>query len=146
MSEARRGEYKPKWNNAVSPYLMVENGEGEVTFLKNVFDAEVVELNRRPDGSAFHAEIRIDDSVVMVGEAGGNWPATRAHIHVYVKDVDHVYKRATENEAENLRQPEDEFYGNREGGFTDPAGNHWWIAQFMKEMSEEEIAKNYPRK
>ncbi len=93
---------------------MVGSIEEEVDFLKNVFDAEVLELNKRPDGS----------------------------VHVYVRDVDRVYKRAVTNGAGNLKQPEDVSYGNREGGFTDPSGNQWWIAQLMIEMPEKDMAKN----
>jgi len=142
MDRKSRSRYKPEWNNAVSPYLMVGSIEEEVDFLKKVFDAEVVELNKRPDGSIFHGEVRIDDSVVMIGQTRKDWPATRAHVHVYVRDVDQVYKRAVTNGAGNLKQPEDMSYGNREGGFTDPSGNQWWIAQFMIEMSEKDMAKN----
>ena len=121
---------------------MVGSIEEEVDFLKNVFDAEVVELNKRSDGSVFHGEVRIDDSVVMIGQARKDWPATRAHVHVYVRDVDRVYKRAVTNGAANLKEPEDRSYGNREGGFTDPSGNQWWIAQFIIEMSEKDVPRN----
>ena len=71
-----------------------------------------------------------------------DWPATRAHVHVYVRDVDRVYKRAVTNGAANLKEPEDRSYGNREGGFTDPSGNQWWIAQFIIEMSEKDVPRN----
>ena len=142
MDRKSQSRYKPEWNNAVSPYLMVGSIEEEVDFLKNVFDAEVLELNKRPDGSVFHGEVRIDDSVVMIGQTRKDWPATRAHVHVYVRDVDQVYKRAVTNGAGNLKQPEDMSYGNREGGFTDPSGNQWWIAQLMIEMPEKGMAKN----
>ena len=142
MDRKSQSRYKPEWNNAVSPYLMVGSIEEEVDFLKNVFDAEVVELNKRPDGSVFHGEVRIDDSVVMIGQARKDWPATRAHVHVYVRDVDRVYKRAVTNGAANLKEPEDRSYGNREGGFTDPSGNQWWIAQFIIEMSEKDVPRN----
>ncbi len=57
MVRKSQSKYKPEWNNAVSPYLMVGSIEEEVDFLKNVFDAEVVELNKRPDGIVFHGEV-----------------------------------------------------------------------------------------
>ena len=43
-----------------------------------------------------HAEFRVDDTVVMIGDAGDDWPAVPCHLHLYVADVDVTYRRALE--------------------------------------------------
>jgi uncharacterized glyoxalase superfamily protein PhnB len=41
-----------------------------------------------------HADMKIGDSHVMLGEANEQWPATSSTLHLYVADADAVYKRA----------------------------------------------------
>lgn len=121
--------YKPENYNSVSPYLVVEGVEATIDFLRQVFDA--VELRRYPgaDGKIMHAEVRLDDTVIMLGDGGEGWPALPAHVHIYVSDVDAVYQRALAAGAvsiqEPLKQAGDE---DRRGGVKDAGGTTWWIA------------------
>ena len=70
-----------------------------------------------PDGSVGHAEVRIDDSVIMMGDAREEmWNAMPSSIYLYVEDCDAVYKRALEAGATSLMEPKDQFYGDRSGG------------------------------
>lgn len=138
--------YKPDWNNDVSPYLTVDSVEDQIKFLHNVFGAEVIEAPKQPDGKVFHAEVRIGDSIVMIGLSQKDWPALKSNVHVYVPDVNEVYKLALNNGAKTLTEPADMFYGNREAGFADPEGTNWWIAQLLKPMTEQEITKEHPGK
>ncbi len=137
--------YKPDWNNAVSPYLSVDDVEKEIAFIQAVFSGELVEAPKSPDGKVFHAEIKIDDSVIMIGRASKEYPALKGNIHVYVRDVDAVYMRALKSGATKTIEPTDLFYGNREAGVVDPQGNQWWLAQLLKVMTENEITENHPR-
>lgn len=76
-----------------------------------------------------HAEVRIGDTVVMIGTAGTNWPSVPAHVHVYVADVDKCYARALEAGGVAVQAPERKGEDpNRRGAVKDPAGNTWWIA------------------
>ena len=86
--------YKPNTYSTVSPYLIVEGANVTIDFLKRVFDA--VELRRFPNtaGKLMHAEVQIDDTVVMLADGSAGWPSTPAHVHVYVRDVDATYRRA----------------------------------------------------
>lgn len=65
----------------------------------------------------------------MLGEAGDEWPAMPAHVHVYVEDVDAVYRRAVEAGGEPVKEPtrrgDDP---DRRGGVKGPGGNTWWMA------------------
>lgn len=118
--------WKPESYNSVSPYI-IANGAGAVLdFLGKVFDAEVVGRMDRPDGTIMHAEARIDDSIVMITDATPEWPALVAMVHVYVPDVDEVFRRALEAGAVSLQEPSQGDDPDRRCGFEDPAGNSWW--------------------
>jgi uncharacterized glyoxalase superfamily protein PhnB len=82
-----------------------------------------------PDGSIMHAEVRIDDTVVMLGEAGGDWHAAPSHVHVYVRDVDASYARAVSVGGVAVQAPtQREGDPDRRGGVKDPGGNTWWLS------------------
>jgi uncharacterized glyoxalase superfamily protein PhnB len=121
--------YKPDQYNAVSPYLVVTGAQQVIDFLKDVFEATDLRRYETPGGSIMHAEVRIEDSVIMIGEAGENWPATPTHLHVYVRDVDEVYQRALEAGAQSVQAPERKGEDpDRRGGIKGPGGNTWWIS------------------
>jgi len=120
--------YKPRDYTSVSPYLIVEGADRTIKFLVDVFEA--VELRRFPDaeGKVVHAEVRIDDTVVMIADGGGDWPPIASNVHVYVPDVDATYERALEAGAIAIQKPvmkEDE---DKRGGVKDAGGTSWWIA------------------
>ncbi len=117
--------YKPDGYNAVSPYLLVKDVRAMLDFLVHAFGA--TELRRQPDadGGIRHAEVRIGDSVVMMGYRPG--AELIASVHVYVEDVDKVYARALDHGATSLSEPRDQPYGDRTAGVQDVQGNYWWI-------------------
>jgi len=96
---------------------------------------------RDPDGSVRHAEVRIGDSHVMMGEAGGEWTPMPAGIHLYVEDCDAIYRRALQAGGTSLREPADQFYGDRSAGIKDPCGNSWWIATHIEDVPPAEIER-----
>ncbi len=131
----------PAGYHTVSPYLVVEGVAELLVFLERVFDAKIVEKLTRADGTLGHCEVRIGDSIVMIGhpaQAGKERPAT---LYVYVSDVDATFRRAVEQGAKPEREPTTQYYGDRSGGFVDPSGNHWWIATHEEDVSAAEIAR-----
>lgn len=121
--------YKPESYNSVSPYLVVEGAEQTIAFLAHAFGAE--EIRRFPDdsGKVRHAEVRLDDTVIMLSDAAPDWPAVTAHIHVYVPDVDAVYQRALAVGATSVQEPlAREGEEDKRGGVQDPGGTTWWIS------------------
>jgi PhnB protein len=131
----------PDGFHTVTPYLVVSNVAKLIDFLKAAFGA--VELYRMdmPDGSIGHAEVRIGDSPVMMGQAGGPFEPLMASLYLYVPDVDAVYKRAVQAGGTSIREPVDQFYGDRQGGVKDAFGNQWWIATHKEDVSHEELKK-----
>ena len=120
--------HKPANYSTVSPYLIVDGASGTIAFLVSVFGA--VELRRFPDadGKLMHAEVRIDDPVLMVADGGAGWPPSPSHVHVYVSDVDATYKRAVEAGATSVQEPVKKDDDDKRGGVKDAGGTTWWIA------------------
>ncbi len=117
--------------HTITPYLMVENAERFLDFLKEAFGA--TELSRST-GSAggLHAEVKIGDSMLMIGGAweGKAFPAA---IYLYVQDVDAVYQRALKAGATSMSAPTDHSYGDRGADVRDAFGNTWFIGTHLKE-------------
>ena len=120
--------YKPQNYNTVSPYLVVDGASRTIEFLEHVFDA--VELRRFPDptGKLAHAEVRIDDTVLMLADGAEGWPPIPSYVHVYVRDVDATYQRAMEMGATSVQEPVKKDDEDKRGGVRDAGGTTWWIA------------------
>jgi uncharacterized glyoxalase superfamily protein PhnB len=88
-----------------------------------------------------HAEVKIGDSMVMVGEATDQWKPIQVTVALYVEDADAWYKRALRAGAASVREPSDQFYGDRSAGVKDFAGNQWWIHTHIEDVTPEEIKK-----
>lgn len=127
----------PDGYHTVTPYLTVRGADELIDFLKQAFGAE--EIFRMPgeNGAIRHAEIRIGDSMVMLGEARDESSQMPGAIHLYVTDTDSTYQRAIQAGATSLQEPEDQSYGDRSAGVKDSSGNHWWIATHIKDVSFE---------
>lgn len=131
----------PDGYHAVTPYLVVQGAAKLIDFLKHAFEAQEIERLTRPDGAIGHAEVKIGDSIVMMGEAGGEWTPMPGSLYLYVNDADATYKRALQAGATSTMEPTDQFYGDRSAGVKDPVGNQWWIATHKEDLSREELAK-----
>jgi len=131
----------PERYHSVTPYLVVEGVPKLLEFLRKTFNSTELERVPRPDGTISHAEVRIGDSVVMMGEANAQSKPMPTMLYVYVEDVDAVYKRALQAGAKPVRELKDEFYGDRAGGVADPVGNQWWIATHKEDVSSEELRR-----
>jgi uncharacterized glyoxalase superfamily protein PhnB len=122
-------EYKPTNYSTVSPYLIVDGAGATIDFLKRVFGA--VEVRRFADesGRLIHAEVRIDDTIIMLADsAPPDWPAIFSHVHVYVRDVDATYRKALEAGAVSLQEPVKKQDEDKRGAVRDAGGTTWWIA------------------
>jgi PhnB protein len=131
----------PEGYHAVSPYLIAKDAGGLLEFLRGAFDAEETFRMNAPDGSVSHAEVRIGDSVVMVGEAGEAWPARPSALNLYVPDVDATYKAAVAAGGTSKDEPADQFYGDRRATVVDPAGNQWFIATHVEDVPPDEMER-----
>jgi uncharacterized glyoxalase superfamily protein PhnB len=121
--------YKPKAYNTVSPYLIVAGAQRVIDFLTQTFGATDLRRYDMPDGTIMHAEVRIDDTVVMMGDGGPEWPPFSSFLHVYVPDVDATYRRALAAGGVSVQEPvQKQGEPDKRGGVKDPGGNTWWIS------------------
>jgi PhnB protein len=123
----------PPGYSTVTAYLVAQDANGVVDFVKKTFGGEET---FRAVGSAggYHVEVRVDDSMLMIGGGGAGvaWkgePVLGA-FHVYVRDCDAAYQRALQAGGKSLTEPADQEYGERTASVIDAAGNHWYIATF----------------
>ncbi|MFY9793608.1 MAG: VOC family protein [Candidatus Sulfotelmatobacter sp.] len=120
----------PRGFRMVTPYLVAEDGNALIDFAKQAFGAE--ELLRVKTPTGVHGEVRIGDSMMMIGGgvAQKEFPATLHPnaLHVYVQDADAVCKNAVAAGATLVDEPRDQEYGERSATVKDAAGNLWYIA------------------
>jgi uncharacterized glyoxalase superfamily protein PhnB len=129
----------PDGFHAVTPFLLVKGVSKLLDFLGEAFGAEEDHRQTAPDGTIRHAQISIGDSKLMLGEATDEYPEMPTMLYLYVEDVDAMYQRAVAAGATSLREPTDEFYGDRSSGVLDPSGNQWWIATHKEDVPSEEV-------
>jgi PhnB protein len=126
----------PKGYHTITPYPIAQDVPALIDFMQQTFGA--VETFRTV-GSAggFHAEVRLGDSMLMLGGGGPglSWrgEAQPMAFHVYVEDTDAVYQRALDAGAVTIQPPVDQPYGERGGSVKDQSGNNWYIATYKGE-------------
>ena len=113
----------------VTPYLIVPNVPRLLKFLFEAFGATERMRLPRTDGSIMHAEVKIGDSIVMMGEPTDKIGAMPASIFLRVDDADAAHRRAIQAGGVSVSEPTDQPHaGERYGGVKDPCGNLWWPA------------------
>ena len=120
--------FKPDGYNSASPYLVVTDAAATIRFLQQVFDASLLRSFPDEQGRLLHAEVRIDDTVVMIADSAPSWPPMSSHVHVYVRDVDATYAKALAAGAESVQAPVRKQDEDKRGGVTDRGGTTWWIS------------------
>lgn len=139
----------PPGYHSITPSIIVRDAAGAIEFYKRAFGAEEAERMIGPDGKVMHAEIRIGDSVVMLGDENPEWGmqsplstnGNPGSLHIYVDDADAAFDRALRAGAKVKQPLEDAFWGDRYGKVTDPYGHQWGIATRVKEMTQEQMRK-----
>jgi PhnB protein len=102
-----------------------------------------------PNNKIGHAEIQIGRGLVMLAdefpEMGQKSPKTvggsPVTVTVYVEDVDQIFKHAIDAGAREVRAVEDQFYGDRSGGFEDPFGHYWAVQTHVEDVEPGEMEK-----
>jgi PhnB protein len=139
----------PAGYHTITPNLVIRDAAKAIDFYKKAFGAEEKMRMPAPDGKIMHAELKIGDSVVMLGEEmqgtgprspkGGS--GSPVSFYVYVEKVDAAWKRALDAGATVQMPLQDMFWGDRTGQLEDPFGHRWSLAQHIKDMTPEEIKK-----
>jgi PhnB protein len=128
----------PDGYRAITPYLAVHGVPKLIEFLTRAFDAEVV--HRHPPNGT-NAELRIRDSMVLLGEKPSDQAPFPAMLYLYVTDVDAAYRQAIDAGGRSIKGPSDQYYGDRNAGIEDPSGNQWWLATRKENISDQEMLR-----
>jgi PhnB protein len=126
-------KHVPEGLHAVNVYLHPRRADQVIDFLKQAFAAVEVARYAGPDGTIHHAQVRIGDSVIEMGEAHGPYQPMPTMFYLYVEDADAWYKRALEAGATSISEPADQPYGDRNAGVKDPFDNVWYVATPIKD-------------
>jgi len=139
----------PEGYHTVTPYITVQNAARAIDFYKRAFGAKEVTRMDGPDGKVAHAELKIGDSMIMLGDempgSGTKSPqslaGTTSGIFLYVENVDSVFDQAVTAGAKADQRPTDMFWGDRYGKLTDPFGHSWSVATHKENVTPEEMKK-----
>jgi PhnB protein len=113
--------------HSVTPYIAVDGASKMIDFLKRAFGAEETMRAETGDGHIGHAEVRIEGSMLELGDPSSESQPNPIALWLFVPDADAAYARAIEAGATSIHEPVDQDYGDREGSVKDPFGNHWYI-------------------
>jgi PhnB protein len=136
-----------RYQFAVVPHIFINGASGAIKFYKQAFDADELFRVSKPDGKIVHAEIKIGDSAIMVGDADGVFRDPRAlsgvsvGLHLYTDDVDALFARALGAGARQIQPVQDMFYGDRMGMLEDPYGHVWVFLTHKEDVAPDEIKR-----
>jgi PhnB protein len=150
MSQATPSKIDPlnrKNYAAITSMLVVGDVKKAYEFCQKAFGFEGRGIMPGPDGNPMHAELKLRESVLMLGPESpdrqaqsaktlGNTPTT---LYLYVEDVDQVTTRAVNAGATLIQPPADMFWGDRTSMLVDPQGNKWMLATHKSEPTPEQM-------
>jgi PhnB protein len=137
----------PEGYPRLMPYLFYEDPAAAIDFLTSALGFTERYRMPGPDGDVAHAELEMDDALVMLGRPGPDYRNPKAigaetsMLYIYVDDVDAHCAHARSAGAEITREPEDQFYGDRTYGVKDPEGHSWGFATRVRDVSQEELTQ-----
>jgi len=129
----------------ITTYLYYEDVTAALDWLSKAFGFRERLRIPGPDGQIAHAEMELADGVIMLGRPETAYRNPKAlggvtvSLYVYVDDVDGHFQRARGAGAVVLSEPKDQFYGDRNYGVEDMEGHHWYFAQHVRDVTEEEM-------
>jgi uncharacterized glyoxalase superfamily protein PhnB len=133
------------------PYLRVKGAPAAIDFYKNVFGATERFRLTEPSGRIGHIELDLGNIVLMLSEEypeygclGPQSPgSTGMAIHLHVDNADELAARAIAAGATMVREPSDEFYGERSCTIRDPFGHEWMLGHEIEKVSHEEMQRRF---
>jgi len=138
----------PENFHSITPMLILKDVRRAIDFYKRALGAEDLFVMPGLDGkSVMHAEIRIGDSIIMMGEENPQYTCksaetlggSPANFYIYLEDVDEAFKVAVAAGAKVQMEVAEMFWGDRTGTVLDPFGYSWSLATHTRDLTMEEI-------
>ena len=113
-------------------------------WLEKAFGFERMMVITDAKGNLAHSEMKFGDGYIMIGSEWAEFVASPASVgakntqslHVHLKDgIDDHCQRARAAGAVIVREPADQFYGDRTYMAIDLEGHHWTFSQAVKQVS-----------
>ena len=132
----------------IIPYLSVHDADAAISFYSKIFGVDPFVRLAMPDGRVMHCEFRVGTARFFLSdelpEHGGtpspkSKDSTTVALHLYVENCDDMVQRMSEHGSAILMPPTDMFWGERFARVRDPFGHEWGVAQWLHEMSANEI-------
>lgn len=137
----------PFRRTAFGAALFYKDPLAALDWLERAYGFERVMVIRDQQGQLVHSEMRFGDSYLMVGSEWADFTASPASIggkntqtvHVHLPEgLDQHCERARAAGAVILREPQDEFYGDRTYTARDAEGHVWTFGQTVRKVTKEE--------
>jgi len=140
----------PDGFSTITPHIVVQDAAKAIEFYKKALGAQEVARFTMPDGkSVMHAELKIGDSMLMLGNehpptclSPKSRGGTTFTLHLYVENVDAAFDRAVKAGCKAMMPVSDQFWGDRYGQVEDPFGHQWAFATHKQDLTDKEIAAN----
>lgn len=138
----------PEGYQTVTPMFIFKDARKAMEFYKRAFGAEERYVMPGPDGKGvMHAELRIGNSIVMMGEehpqesckSAETMGGSPVSFYIYLENVDEAFGRALAAGAKTTMPVDDMFWGDRAGTVQDPFGYSWTLATHTKDLTPKEI-------
>jgi PhnB protein len=123
---------EPTLSPKLAPYIVARDPKGLIRFIERAIGGRLTFEVTDPSGHLAHAEVRVADGLVMIGEAPAGRDPFPAMLHLYVDNSDSAYHTALAAGAASVREPVDSEDGLRRGGVRDSWGNEWWFSSPVK--------------
>jgi uncharacterized glyoxalase superfamily protein PhnB len=140
----------PEGYHTVTPMFVFKEAQKAIDFYKKALGAIEKFVMPGPNGKGImHAELKIGDSNIMLGEENPDYPCKSAEtlgespisLFLYVKDADAAFKKAVDAGATAKMPVQDMFWGDRMGTVQDPFGYSWSFATHTKDLTPDQISK-----
>ena len=133
--------YVPREYKTINIFLIVKDAEKALRFYNSAFRAEVVMKLVDPNGKVVHAQMRIDDTIIMLAEDDQN--TSSSLLQIYTGDAEGMFEAAISAGAKEVYPIEEQFYGDRAGRVIDPFGHQWIIATHMEDVPPKEMHRRF---
>lgn len=142
--------YVPREYKTINIQLVVKDAHKALKFYNNAFGAEITMKLEDPNGIVIHAEMKIDDTIIMLSEENPEFNlgpmslgGSAVILQIYTGDAEGLFESAIMAGAEEVFPIRPQFYGDRAGRVKDPFGHQWIIATHMEDVPAREIQKRF---